>query len=60
MEELEASSEEEKPWVRLAGGLKHLHKETQRINQIIRAEFEQIDPADCSVPPGTGQNRRCE
>ena len=47
MEKLEASSkQEEKPWVRLAGGLKHLHKETERINQIIHSEFEKIDPAD--------------
>ena len=35
-EKLEASlKREEKPWVRLAGGLKHLHKETVRINRII-------------------------
>ena len=34
-EKLEASlNREEKPWVRLAGGLKHLHKETVRINEI--------------------------
>ena len=35
-----------KPWVKLAGGLKHLHKETQRINRIIEEEFEQIEPED--------------
>ena len=35
-----------KPWVKLAGGLRHLHKETQRINQIIEEEFEQIEPED--------------
>jgi hypothetical protein len=37
---------EEKPWVRLAGGLKHLHKETVRINRIIKSEFEKIEPKD--------------
>ena len=36
----------DKPWTKLAGGLKHLHKETQRINRIIEEEFEQIEPAD--------------
>ena len=36
----------EKPWVKLAGGLKHLHEETQRINRIIEEEFEQIEPED--------------
>ena len=34
----------DKPWVKLAGGLKHLHKETQRINRIIEEEFERIEP----------------
>lgn len=41
-----ASQQEEKPWVRLAGGLKHLHKETLRINGIIKSEFESIDAED--------------
>ena len=46
-EKLEASlKSEEKPWVRLAGGLKHLHKETVRINRIIRSEFEEIESKD--------------
>ena len=44
-EKLAASlKREEKPWVRLAGGLKHLHKETVRINRIIKSEFEKIEP----------------
>ena len=44
---LEASlKREEKPWVRLAGGLKHLHKETVRINRILKSEFEKIEPED--------------
>ena len=47
VEKLEASlKREEKPWVRLAGGLKHLHKETVRIDQIIRREFDKIEPED--------------
>ncbi len=41
-----ASQKDEKPWVRLAGGLKHLHKETVRINGIMQTEFERIEPRD--------------
>ena len=40
------SHNEERPWVRLAGGVKHLHKETTRINRIINSEFEKIEPED--------------
>jgi hypothetical protein len=47
MEKLDAvSKKEEKPWVRLAGGLKHLHNETERINRIVNSEFGKIDPED--------------
>ena len=47
VEKLEASlRREEKPCARLAGGLKHLHKETERINRIIHSEFEKIDAED--------------
>lgn len=35
-----------KPWVKLAGGMRHLHKETQRIDRIIEEEFEQVEPED--------------
>jgi hypothetical protein len=46
-EKLEASLKtEERPWVRLAGGLKHLHKETVRVNRILKSEFEEIEPGD--------------
>lgn len=46
-EKLAAAAEKgEKPWVRLAGGLKHLRKETARINGIISREFEEIEPED--------------
>lgn len=40
------SQKGKKPWVRLAGGLKHLHKETARIDAIIKSEFEKIEPED--------------
>jgi hypothetical protein len=46
-EKLAAASQcKEKPWIRLAGALKHLHKETIRINGIIKSEFETIEPED--------------
>ncbi len=41
-----ADQKQEKPWVRLAGGLQHLHKETVRINEILSSEFEKIEPED--------------
>lgn len=31
------------PWRSAFGGLRHLHKETQRINRIIEEEFEHIE-----------------
>ncbi len=34
----------EKPWVRLMGKLKHLRKETERINRLIEEDSEKIDP----------------
>jgi hypothetical protein len=37
------SQKGEKPWVKLAGGLKHLHKETLRINGIMNREFGNIE-----------------
>ncbi|MGA1983480.1 MAG: hypothetical protein ABSG84_13570 [Acidobacteriaceae bacterium] len=40
------SQKEQKPWARLAGGLKHLRKETARINGMMKREFEQIEPED--------------
>ena len=46
-EKLRASAAaNEKPWMRGFGGLKHLHKENLRIEQIIEEEFEKIDPED--------------
>lgn len=43
-EKLTASARtEEKPWVKHMGKLKHLHRETDRINQLIEEDFEKID-----------------
>jgi hypothetical protein len=33
-----------KPWLKHAGKLKDLHKDTEQINQVIEEAFEQIDP----------------
>jgi hypothetical protein len=35
-----------KEWIKLAGGLRHLKKETARINARIEEAFEQIEPED--------------
>ena len=37
-------SSQQKPWMKGAGALKHLHKETVRIQKLIDEEFEQIEP----------------
>ena len=37
---------QQKPWMKLSGGLSHLREETARINQLIEEEFEQIEPED--------------
>jgi hypothetical protein len=34
----------EKPWIKLMGKLKHLRKETVRINRLIEEDSEKIDP----------------
>jgi hypothetical protein len=31
------------PWLSAFGGLRHLHKETKKINRILEQEFEQIE-----------------
>jgi len=38
-----ASQEGDKPWARLAGGLRHLHEETLRIDRIIKREFGKVE-----------------
>ena len=39
-----SSIESRKPWMRHIGKLKHLVKETQRIDTVIEDSFEQIEP----------------
>ncbi len=38
----------QRPWTRLAGRLRHLQKETARIDQFIEREFENIEPEEWS------------
>src|SRR5258707_2352305 len=38
------ASQEEKPWLKHLGKLKHLRKETARINRLIEEDSEEIDP----------------
>jgi len=45
-EKLAASKPEDKPWMKAAGKLRHLHNETVRIQRIIDQEFGQIEPED--------------
>jgi hypothetical protein len=40
------SDRESKPWMETFGKLRHLHKETARINRIIEEEFDQIETED--------------
>ena len=40
------SSFADKPWMKSFGKLRHLHKETARINRLIHDEFEQIEAED--------------
>ncbi len=44
-DKLRAASDE-KPWMKMAGGLRHLHDETVRIQRLIDEEFGQIEPED--------------
>ena len=36
----------ERPWLKLAGKLRPLRKETARINKLIEREFERIEPEE--------------
>lgn len=40
------ASSQDKPWMRGFGALRHLHKETVRIQRLIDEEFEKIEPED--------------
>ena len=42
----DGASREQKPWMVLAGELKHLHSENRRIERVIDAEFENVEPED--------------
>ena len=46
VEEKLRTSAGDKPWMKMAGGLRHLHKETVRIQKLIDKEFRQIEPED--------------
>ncbi len=43
---LDEGAKGEKPWMKMFGGMKHLHKDNLRIQKFIDEEFEQIDPED--------------
>jgi len=45
-DKLRSTGRRDKPWMKSFGKLRHLHKETARINRIITAEFDQIDAED--------------
>jgi hypothetical protein len=40
------SGRNSQPWMKTFGKLRHLHKETARINRIIEKEFDQIETED--------------
>lgn len=45
-DKLRADNGKSKPWMSAFGKLRHLRKETARINRIIEGEFEQIESED--------------
>lgn len=45
-EKLAAAKPADKPWMKGAGKLRHLHKETVKIQRLIDKEFGQIEPED--------------
>jgi len=45
-DKLRADDAGSKPWMTAFGKLRHLRKETARINRAIEEEFEQIEPED--------------
>ena len=46
IEEKLKPTSEAKPWIQVAGKLRHLKKENALINRIIDKEFGQIEPED--------------
>jgi hypothetical protein len=45
-DKLRGDSATETPWMKAFGKLRHLHKETTRINRLVEQEFDQIEPED--------------
>jgi hypothetical protein len=45
-DKLRADNRSDKPWITAFGKLRHLRKETARINRVIEEEFEQIEAED--------------
>jgi hypothetical protein len=45
-EKLRADNGDDKPWLSAFGKLRHLRKETAKINRIIQEEFEHIEAED--------------
>ena len=45
-EKLSLQQTDSKPWMQMAGRLRHLGKETARINRLIEEEFERIEPEE--------------
>ena len=45
-EKLQAHGARRKPWMKSFGKLRHLRRETARINRIIEEEFERVEPED--------------
>ena len=45
-DKLRADNGSDKPWITAFGKLRHLRKETARINRVIEEEFEQIEAED--------------
>ena len=46
VDKLQAENGQGKPWMAAFGRLRHLRRETARINRRIEREFEQIGPED--------------
>jgi hypothetical protein len=40
------NNRDSKPWMKTFGKLRHLHRETVKINRIIAEEFDQIETGD--------------
>jgi hypothetical protein len=46
-DKLQAQSDKDrKPWMETFGQLRHLHKETAKINRILEKEFDEIEAED--------------